>query len=334
MGVMTENEWRYNQLIKVFPSEAEPAFEDAEQLSRFWGRPWGCTNDVGRLRVVLMHRPGPELNIVNTSNKLEMGAYGDVQTGWYWRGSEGPDLAGMQRQHDAYVALLKKEGVEIVMLDGAAPDRMKSCYTRDVVVGVGGGAMIMRLGPRIRRGEEIQATKTLARIGCPILRTLSGTAVAEGGSFAWLNEKTAVFGLSSRGNEEGARQIEEVLRSQGVELVRIELTGYRLHIDGQFLMIAPDLALVNPAQLPFSFLQRLKEMGIETIEVHHEDDPWIINGLAIAPRRVIMTEGASNYTLDRLTARGVDVLTLPYDLVCSGGGGPHCSTSPLIRDAV
>ncbi len=334
MSVMTENEWRYNQLIKIFPSEAEPAFEDADLLKRWWGRSWGCTNDVGRLRVVLMHRPGPEVNVVDTSKRLEMGAFGDIQQGWYWRGNQGPDLAGMQRQHDAYVKILKDEGVEIVFLDQAGPGRMKSCYTRDVVIGVGGGAIVTRMGPRIRRGEEVQATRTLARLGCPILRTLSGTAIAEGGSFAWLNDKTAVFSRSSRGNEEGGRQIEEVLRSQGVELVQIDLTGYRLHIDGLFLMIAPDLALVNPAQLPFPFLQKLKQLGIETVEVHHEDNPWIINGLAVAPRRVIMTEGASNYTLDRLSAKDVEVLTIPYDLVCSGGGGPHCSTSPLIRDAV
>lgn len=334
MSVMTEAEWRYNQLIKIFPSEAEPAFEDPDLLKRWWGRSWGCTNDVGRLRVVLMHRPGPEVNVVDTSKQLEMGAFGDVQAGWYWRDTRGPDLPGMQRQHDAYVQLLKDEGVEIVFLDEAAPGRMKSCYTRDVVIGVGGGAIVTRMGPRIRRGEELQATRTLARLGCPILRTLSGTAIAEGGGFAWLNEKTAVFSRSSRGNEEGGRQLEEVLRSQGVELIQIDLTGYRLHIDGQFLMIAPDLALVNPAQLPFPFLQKLQQLGIETVEVHHQDNPWIINGLAVAPRRVIMTEGASNYTLDRLSTRGVDILTLPYDLVCSGGGGPHCSTAPLIRDNV
>jgi N-dimethylarginine dimethylaminohydrolase len=334
MSVMTENEWRYNQLIKSFPSEAEPAFEDPGLLERLWGRPWGCTNDVGRLRVVLMHRPGEEVSIVDTSKRLEMGAFGDVQEGWYWRGSTGPDLAGMQRQHDAYVAALRQEGVEVVMLERAGPGRMKSCYTRDAVIGVGGGAIVTRLGPRIRRGEEVEVTRTLARIGCPILRTLSGTAVAEGGSFAWLNDRTAVFSLSSRGNEEGARQIEEVLRSQGVDLIRIQLTGYRLHIDGLFLMIAPDLALVNPTLLPFDFLERLRALGIETVDVHHEDNPWIINGLAVAPRRVIITEGASNHTLDRLAARGVELITLPYDLMCSGGGGPHCSTAPLIRDPV
>jgi arginine deiminase len=49
---------------------------------------------------------------------------------------------------------------------------------------------------------------------------------------------------------------------------------------------------------------------------------------------VIITEGASGHTLDRLASRGVEVITVQYDLVCSGGGGPHCSTAPLIRDPV
>jgi hypothetical protein len=62
------------------------------------------------LRVVLMHRPGDEVNVVDTSKRLDNRAFGDTQAGWYWRGVEGPDLAGMQAQHDAYTALLKKEG--------------------------------------------------------------------------------------------------------------------------------------------------------------------------------------------------------------------------------
>ena len=37
MGAITEGEWRYNQLIKQFPSEPEPAFEDDEQLDALVG---------------------------------------------------------------------------------------------------------------------------------------------------------------------------------------------------------------------------------------------------------------------------------------------------------
>ncbi len=332
MGAITEGEWRYNQLIKQFPSEPEPAFEDAGQQERWWGRAWGCTSDVGRLRVVLMHRPGAEVNVVDTSKRLDNNAFGDVQAGWYWRGTEGPDLAAMQAQHDAYVAVLRAEGVEVVYLDQPAPGRMKSCFTRDAVIGVGGGAIVTRLGPRIRRGEELPVTRTLARLGCPILRTVSGTGIAEGGSFAWLNRQTAVIGVSSRVNDEGATQIAEVLRSQGVELIRVPLTGYRLHIDGLFVMIAPGLAIASITLLPFWFLQRLQELRIELIEVHHEDDAGIVNALAVAPGRVIMPEGVSGFTMERLLRHKVEVITVPYDKMISGGGGLHCSTGPLVRD--
>ena len=334
MGAITENEWRYNQLIKNFPSEPEPPFEDPDLLARWWGRSWGCTTDVGRLRVVLMRRPGLEVGVVETSKRLDSNAYGDEQLGWYWRGTEGPNLAAMQAQHDAYVSVLRREGVEVVFLDEIAPGRMKSCYTRDAVVAVGGGAIVMRLGARIRRGEELPVTRTLARLGCPVLRTISGVGIAEGGSFGWLNRKTAVIGLSSRVNEEGARQVEEVLSSQGVELLKVQLTGYRLHIDGLFVMIAPDLAIANITLLPFWFLEQLKELKIKLIELHHEDDGAIINSLAIAPGRIIMPEGVSGYTRDHLALHGVEVITVPYDKVIAGGGGLHCSTAPLLRDEV
>ena len=35
---------------------------------------------------------------------------------------------------------------------------------------VKGGAIVCRMGARIRRGEELAITRTLAKIGIPILR--------------------------------------------------------------------------------------------------------------------------------------------------------------------
>lgn len=333
MAIMTEGEYRYNQLIKLFKSEPEPTFESAEQQEAVWGRRWGCPNDVGRLRAVLVHRPGDEVNVVDPSRRLDdIGAFGDPQSGWYWRGNEPPDLAAMQAQHDALTEMLRAEGVEVIELDGPAPGRMKSCYTRDSCFAVPGGAIVTRLGPPIRRGEELPVTRTLARIGCPILRTIHGSAIFEGGSFAWINERTAVVGISSRVNDAGADQVEDVLRAQGVELIRVYLTGYRLHIDGAFVMIDADTAIINPTQLPFVFLERLKELGVRAIEVHHEDPVFTINCLAVAPGRVIMSEGVSPRTMDRLARAGITVLPLPFDKMYSGGGGIHCSTAPLARD--
>ena len=93
--------------------------------------------------------------------------------------------------------------------------RLKSCYTRDPLIMVKGGAIICRMGTRIRRGEELAVTRTLARLGVPILRTLSGTALMEGGSFAWINERTAVIGCGIRVNREGAEQVGGVATGVG-----------------------------------------------------------------------------------------------------------------------
>src|SRR5581483_8874997 len=252
MPLMSPGDYGYNRLMAAFPSLPEPAFESEAMQVEVWGRRWGCTTDVGRLRAVLVHRPGREIDRVDPAKWLpDIGAWGDPEEGWYWRGPEPPDLPRMQAQHDAMVAALRAEGVDVVALDGIAPGRFKSCSTRDAVIAVGGGAIVCRMGARVRRGEERPVTATLARIGMPILRTIHGTGILEGGSFAWLTERVAVVGLGTRANEEGARQLEEVLRTQGVELLRVQLPGYRQHLDGVLVMVDADTALVNPTLAPY-----------------------------------------------------------------------------------
>jgi N-Dimethylarginine dimethylaminohydrolase len=333
MSIISEGEYRYNMLIKTFASRPEPPFHDKSEQVEVWGQRWGCNNDVGQIRKVLMHRPGPELKIVDPSMRLsDIGAFGDPEKGWYWRGDTVPDLAAQQEQHDGLVAALREEGAEVVFIDECAPGKMKTVYTRDSVIAIDGGAIVTRLGPPVRRGEEAPVTRTLAKIGMPILRTITGNGLLEGGSFAFLTPKVAVLGLSSRVNEEGARQLEEVLRTQGVELLRVELTGYRLHIDGMIVMVDADTAFVNPTLLPFWFLERLKELGIRQIEVCPDDGSWVINCLAVRPGRVLMAGGLSDRTAEKFDKAGISVRVVPYDKVSLGGGGIHCSTAPLIRD--
>jgi len=325
----------YNATIKLFGSHPEPAFEDRGRLEALWGRAWGCDNDVGRIRAVLMHRPGDEFSVIDPTKRIaEIGAYGDLEAGWYWQSETIPPLAEMQAQHDALAELLRAEGAEVIYLEGVGDGRFKSVYTRDSSIAVKGGAIVTRLAPRMRHGEELPVTRALAKAGVPILRTLHGTAMAEGGSFAWLNSRTAVIGRGIRNNDEGIAQIAEVLKYQGVELIVVDLRGYDIHIDGHFLMVDVDLALVWPRGLPFSFLERLKALGIRTVEMTPEDNSWIVNGLAVRPGRVIMPEGLSERTREALEGHGVEIVTLPYDKMQLNGGGIHCSTCPLIRDPV
>jgi N-dimethylarginine dimethylaminohydrolase len=325
----------YSMTVKMFGSQPEPAFESQSELEANWGQTWGCDNDVGQLRKVLMHRPGDEFNVIDPSKRIEeIGSFGDLEKGWYFQSDTIPDLSEMQAQHDNLAQTLRDEGAEVIMLDGVSDGRFKSIYTRDSSFAIKGGSIVTRLAPRMRRGEELPVTRKLAEIGMPILRTVNGTGILEGGSFAWLNSKTAVLGRSIRINDAAISQVSEVLSHQGVELIVVDMCGYSIHIDGSFLMIDKDLALLDASKLPYQFLMKLEELNIRRIEITPEDNPWIINSLAVAPGRVVMPYGISDHTRDALERNQVRIVELEYSAVQHNGGGIHCSTCPLVRDPI
>jgi N-dimethylarginine dimethylaminohydrolase len=328
----------YHEVLKRIPPRATPPFEDEAMQERVWGRRWGVYDDVGPLRTVLVHRPGDSVRVM-TGERYDpaVEALIDDDQQWYYRDSRAPDLEKMQREHDALVEALRREDVEVVHVDGAPTDP-KAMYTRDNGIAVRGGAIICRMGPvgarpgTGRRGEEAYVARRLAALGMPILRTIHGTGLFEGGSFCFLNDTTALVGLSYRQNDEGARQIEEVLAAQGVRLLRIDLAGYAMHLDGQLVMVDQDLALVNVTRTPWRLLETLKELKIAWVEVHHADDPRVTNCLAVRPGRVLLAINNGDGTAERLVRRGVEVLPIDYEACQKNGGGIHCSTMPLVRD--
>lgn len=325
---------QYHDVLKFIPPIPEPPFEDEESLVKYWDRNWGANSEVGTLRSILLHRPGVEMHTIDESKwNEEAGALIGDNGSWYWRDRKGPNLELMQKQHDHFADVLRSEGVEVVYLDEVSPDRPKSVFTRDLGIAVPGGVILGRFAPAMRRGEEKTALRTLGKLGVPILRTVHGTGTFEGGNFAYINNKYAAIGLSSRSNEEGIRQVRETLAVMGIEVLSVPLTGYALHLDGAFSMVDVDLALVNVTKLPYWFLEKLKELGIKTVDVHPDDNWYAINCVPVRPGKVIMTTG-SDRTVERLGKVGVEVIQIEYDEILKNGGGPRCSSMPLIRDRI
>jgi N-dimethylarginine dimethylaminohydrolase len=317
----------------LFPPLAEPPFETPEELERVWGARWGANSEVGRLRAVLMRRPGSELERIRLGGwNPAVRALVDPEEGWYWESDTPPDLSLVGEQFDGLVATLEAEGVAVHFAEAISPRFSKAMYMRDPLVTVPGGAIIGRLAPRMRRGEEQSVTRAVASLGMPILRTITGSGLVEGGSFVKLTPKVASFGTSIRCNDEGARQLEEALRWLGIELLVVPLGGFSIHLDGAFGMVDVDKALVHAPGLPYWFLERLSELGIELIWCH-PDELWAINSLALSPGRVLMCDRYP-HTAERLERRGIEVVAIPYDEIQKNGGGIHCSTMELIRDDV
>jgi N-dimethylarginine dimethylaminohydrolase len=307
---------------------AEPPFHD--ELTRYWGAEWGAADEVGPLRKVLVRDPGDSLGVVRADAwNEEAQALVDPDGQWYWTRREPPDLARVKAQHDGLIRTLRDEGCEVVVAE-PLPGYARAVYMRDPLVTVPGGAIIARMAVRMRRGEEASLTRIVANEGLPILSTITGSGTLEGGSFVKLRPGLAAVGTSIRVNDEGARQLGEVMNRIGWQLLVVPLSGYTIHIDLHLAMVDTDKALVDAAGLPYWFLKLLETEGIEAI---HADpsEAWGLNALCLRPGRVLMAEGSPR-TVERLNARGVEVVQIPYDEIHNAGGGVHCSTMELLRE--
>jgi len=327
----------YHVVLERIPPKAEPAFEDEDMQKRVWGRRWGVWNDVGTLRMALLHRPGDEIKLM-TADKYDVTieALIDDKDQWYFRSDSAPDLERMQKEHDGLTTALREQGVQVEFVD-CSPRNPNAMFLRDDAIIVKGGAVISRMGPvgeaygTGRRGEEAYVSRKLASLGMPVLRTIHGTGLLEGGSFCFLDEHHAAVGASYRGNKAGIDQLRNVLQHQDVELIEVPLVGHSLHIDGAIVMISDKTALVDITRLPFWFLDVLNDLDIRAVYLDARDDHIAINCLALSPKKVLMND-RGKYTAEALDRLGIEVIQIRYDECHKHGGSIHCSTLPLVRD--
>ena len=81
------------RIYHVYPSEPLPPFDDPRELTAVWGRPWGASDEISRLKVVLMRRPGVEFEaMTNGRFDEELGLLMDPAGHWYWRRHRAAEL--------------------------------------------------------------------------------------------------------------------------------------------------------------------------------------------------------------------------------------------------
>ncbi|KFF59072.1 hypothetical protein JF66_13885 [Cryobacterium sp. MLB-32] len=317
---------------RLMGPEASPPFSDHGELESVWGRRWGAADEVGRLRSVLMRRPSRGLaHITEAAWNEELGALVDPHRRWYWTGPDAPDMTLLDTQYQGFVDALTENGVEVVFAPELADTFTKAVYTRDPLVTIPGGAIIGRLAPRMRRGEEQSITQTVAAAGLPILGTITGEGLVEGGSFVKVRKDLAFFGTSVRCNPEGYRQLARILDEQGIALKQVNLPGYLIHLDMCSVMLDDNLALVNPRLAPYDYMTALWDLGIETLEVDSREE-WACNMLVLNKRKVIMPDHLPRTASMLRDEAGIDVTAIPFREILKNGGGLHCSTMELQRD--
>lgn len=284
--------------------------------------PFGAQNMVEPLRRVLVKRPE------------EAFAAADPER---WHYTSRPDLDEARREHDALVEILADAGAEVIGHPEPQPDRADAIFVFDPALVTDQGAVILRMGKELRRGEEAAMARRFREIGVPVLAELDGEATAEGGDLLWLDRQTLAVGQGFRTNAEGLRQLQEVMAGLGVEVLPVPLPYFTgpeacLHLLSLISLVDRDLAVVYPPLLPVPFWNTLRDRGFRIVEVPAEEFPTMgPNVLALAPGRCLMLEG-NPATRRRLEQAGCEVLTYRgREISLKAEGGPTCLTRPVWR---
>jgi dimethylargininase len=194
-----------------------------------------------------------------------------------------PDLA--MRQWQGYVDALTGAGWRVSEVEPAAecPD---SAFVEDTVVAYGDLAVVTRPGAAERRPEVVAAEKSVRDAGYRVAH-IEAPGTLDGGDVLKLGGSVYV-GRGGRTNDEGIRQLRELLEPLGAEVVTVPLTKV-LHLksavtalpDGTVIGYEP---LVDDPSVFEKFLPVPEEPGSHVVLL--EDDRLLMS--SGAPRTAEM----------------------------------------------
>jgi N-dimethylarginine dimethylaminohydrolase len=293
-----------------------------EDIASTWGD-WGVTSEIGQLRAVLLRRPGPELDAVTDFDAMQM------------RSDLDPDI--VRGQHDALAEAYRAHGVVVHYVERGRIDKPNAMFVRDLMLMTPEGAIVTRPASTVRAGEERLVAEALGQIGVPILMSVHGRGTFEGADVAWVDRDLCFLAEGLRTNEEGADQVERMLREIGVaDVVRVGLPHGAMHLDGLLAIVDRDLAAVWPRRTPFKVVDTLRRRGFRFINVEDEREAQEclpMNFVALAPGEVLMPSGGVRMR-EQYEAAGVRCHVVDISECIKAGGGIHCMTGFLKRDLV
>lgn len=248
-----------------------------------------------------------------------------------------PDFSVAVDEYQQFESLVKSHDVMVHYLPVDDRQTIDSIYCRDAAIVSDHGLIVCKMGKDARRSEPGAVESLALELEVPILGRIEGSGSLEGGDVAWLDSRTLLAGHSYRTNEEGLRQLEELLAPFDIEVIRVDLPHYRgpndvFHLMSVFSPVAEDIAVVFSPLVPISFRKLLLNRSIRLVEVPEQEfETMGCNVLALKPGLCLMVEG-NPLTKAGLEKAGCEVMTFPgNEISLKGGGGPTCLTRPLLR---
>lgn len=252
------------------------------------------------------------------------------------------DFGILRNELAAYRDVLEGLGVTVTTLpapsletgQGPARPLYNGCFMRDQFLAVPGGAVVGRMASEPRAGEERHVALGLAKVGVPILRTISGSGTFECSDALWLRPDLLVIGTGNRTDASGAHQVTQAMTEWGVRVLTVDMPRRVQHLLGLLQIVAPGSAVLRVSCAPTALTQILDECGIRVLELPESTEVTYgqaMNFVTIGEREVIMIAGCP-VVRGMLEEFGVRVrAVVKGDELVKAAGGLACATGVVQR---
>ena len=266
-----------------------------------------------KLRTVLMHRPGNEINIIDNPKK--------------WLFLKKPSLAKMQKEHDSVADVLSSESVKIIELKKSFKDTPNIIFTRDLGAFLKNGFYKCCLKEDVRKKESSLIENFLDKEKVSVFGKENKSTI-EGGDIIFFDKGRILVGQSRRTCKEG---IENFKRYADREIIKVPVPKKFIHLDLIFSILSKDVCLIVPNTLPDDFIGFLNEENFTILNAEESEAEKMAGNVFSLSEKKIVSHSAHKKTNKILKNYGFDVIEVDISEILNGGGGINCITLPILR---
>jgi arginine deiminase len=295
----------------------------SEELGQIWSA-CGQNSEYAPLKRVLLHPPNGDMQGDEADpDQLQLLAPVDIRRA--------------AKQHAEMAAAYEAAEVSVDWIEPKrTPVSINLMFAADLFFMTPEGAILGRPASVVRAGEEREAAASLARLGIPILRSVSGGGSFEGADAMWIGPQTVLLARGLRTNEEGLRQVSAVLSEMGVTTIVVDLPHGTMHLMGMLRIVDRDLAVAWPRRLAHHAVSQLEDRGFKVAFIPDEAEAAggaALNFVTVAPRHILMPAG-NPLTEEFYEFLGITCHAVEVDEIAKAAGAIGCLTGVLARELV
>lgn len=223
-----------------------------------------------------------------------------------------PDYPNALKQHEKYAEALESLGLslEILEADERFPD---GCFVEDVGLHTPHCMILTNPGAATRKKETHIISEVFAK-RFNTVEYITDPGTVEGGDILEVGD-TYYIGLSDRTNEEGARQLVNILEKYGLKGVIVELSVF-LHLKTGVSFVGDNTLLLGGELVDHPAFADFQKIIIDADETYAANSLWI-NG------KVLMPEGFPK-SKAKILASGREVIEVKVSEFEKIDGGLSC----------